>query len=333
MTGTSAAVNRAHVVDAVRAAAGTGDVEVGALRRCEYTKSAPLYIGTVVVDGRSADIIVKDVTRSALLPGARQVKPAFLHDPHREPAMYRDVLGDVDGPAAYLGHHLDESTGTMLLVIEHVAGLELGDVGEFSVWVDTARWLGAFHASDAATAAADVGLLQHDSDLYHCWLERAVAATGRLRSPERKRVNHVLGVYRDVAVERLISAPSTLLHGEMYSSNVIVGGARVDGTLCDARPRICPVDWETAGLGPAVLDLAALITGDWGPDAVDSLVGAYCESAGVVEGDRCEFVGELAASQLQLAVQWLGWFVGYDPPPWQARSWVDEAESAAARLE
>lgn len=330
MTSAASPVNRNHVADAVRTATGVDDVDVSELVPYEYAKSAPLYAGTVAISARAVRVLVKDVTRSALLPGARQVKPAFLHDPCREPAMYRDVLGDVDGPAAYFGHHFDPLTGTTLLVVEHVDGLELGDVGELGVWTDTAHWLGEFHANHRATGVAGVPVVAHDRDLYSRCLERAVAAARRLRAPERRRVEHVVDVYRSTAIDRLVAAPPTLVHGELYPSNVIIGGAQLDGTLPDVGRRICPVDWETAGVGPALLDLAALTTGDWTADARDAMVDAYHETSGAVPGD--DFEMELASCQLQLAVQWMGWFVGHAPPPWHARSWIDEAERAASRI-
>lgn len=330
MTSAASPVNRDHVALAVRTATGVDDVDVSELVPYEYAKSAPLYAATVTISDRAVPVLVKDVTMSALLAGASHVKPSFLHNPRREPAIYRDVLGDVDGPAAYFGHHFDPVTATTLLVVEHVDGLELVDVGELSVWTDTARWLGAFHASHNADAVAGVDVIVHDRELYSRWLERAISAAQRLPAPELRRVEHVLDVYRSTAIDRLVAAPPTLVHGELYPSNVIIGGAQLDGTLREVGIRICPVDWETAGVGPAMVDLAALTTGDWTPDARDSMVHAYQETSGAVPG--ADFDVELAVCQLQLAVQWMGWFVGHAPPSWHARSWIDEAERAASRI-
>ncbi len=51
------------------------------------------------------------------------------------------------------------------------------------------------------------------------------------------------------ALARLAGLPAVFVHGEFYASNILVSPGRV-----------CPVDWEMAGIGPGVLDLAALAT-------------------------------------------------------------------------
>jgi thiamine kinase-like enzyme len=138
-------------------------------------------------------------------------------------------------------------------------------------------------------------------------------------------------VYERKVISRLLAAPATLIHGELYPSNVVVGGVSVDGTMTDCDVRICPVDWESAAAGPALLDLAAITTGDWTDADRDQIIAAYRHAAGGRVGWD-DFDRDLAACSLQLAIQWLGWFVGHEPPPWQRRNWIEEAEAAAQRL-
>lgn len=321
------------VRSAIVAATGSDQVRVSALDHFAYSKSAPLRTTTATIDARRVALLVKDVTRGSLLPAARRVKPAFLHEPLREIAMYRDVLPAVTGPPAYYGHHTGPATGRRLLVVEHVEGLELCDVGDPGIWHAAARWLGRFHATtDLATAAA-VPLVRHTAASYRRWTVRADCAGRRLPPARRRDLDHVLAVYQRVAIGRLTAAPATLLHGELYPSNIVVGGARLDGTLDPAGVRICPVDWETAGQGPALLDLAALTTGGWSPDQQAALVDAYRDgvtgAGGAVSAD---LEPTLAACRLHLAVQWLGWFVADRPPPWQDRNWLDEATAAVDQL-
>src|SRR5947209_6646174 len=57
-------------------------------------------------------------------------------------------------------------------------------------------------------------------------------------------------------VERLLALPRTLIHNEFYPSNVLIERRR-EGV------RVCPVDWEMAARGPALIDLAALTAGNW----------------------------------------------------------------------
>jgi aminoglycoside phosphotransferase (APT) family kinase protein len=113
-----------------------------------------------------------------------------------------------------------------------------------------------------------------------------------------------------VAFARLARLPRTLIHGELYASNVLVSG-----------DRIAAVDWEMAAIGPGVIDLAALVTG-WDPDSQRRIVAAFGE---VAPADR-------AAARLALALQWLGWSARWDAPAEHRCDWLAEAREAASEL-
>ena len=88
-----------------------------------------------------------------------------------------------------------------------------------------------------------------------------------------------------------------------------------------AGDRVAAVDWETAALGPAAIDLAALITG-WDASARARIVAAY---GGMEPAD-------LAAAELLLALKWLGRSDGFQVPPEHRRDWLSEARRAAELL-
>jgi hypothetical protein len=310
------------------AAVADRGVLVGPLEWFTYATSAPLYTASLDIgSGGPVPVVVKDVTRSALLAGAAAVKPASFHDPLRELGVYRVILAGVDGPAALYGAHV-ETSATSVLVLERVEGLELRDVGDVDVWADTAAWFGAFHGTAGSGSADEVNLVPHDAGLRIRLRDRALAASTRLGDRQRRPVIRAIEIFDGPACELLDAATRGVVHGEAYPSNVVVGGAGLDGTI-DAAPRICVVDWETAGAGPLLLDAAALTTGEW-PDADRARVlGAYrsaAEAGGVAFAD---FEAELAACRLQLAIQWLGWFMDDVPPSRQARDWAAEAVAAA----
>jgi aminoglycoside phosphotransferase (APT) family kinase protein len=154
-------------------------------------------------------------------------------------------------------------------------------------------------------------LIRHDALYYGRWLRRARRFAGAgevsaLEVPFRR------------ALAWLDSQPPSLLHGEFYPSNVIVerGGA---------KPRICPVDWEMAGLGPGLIDLAALVTGWEEPDRL-AMAESYREA---LPAALCPAIDELLNGldhcRLLLAVQWLGWSARWAPPPQHARDWLAAA--------
>ncbi|HWH92703.1 MAG TPA: phosphotransferase, partial [Baekduia sp.] len=127
------------------------------------------------------------------------------------------------------------------------------------------------------------------------------------------------------AVARLAAWPATFLHGEFYASNILVADG---GAVC-----VRPVDWEMAGVGPGVLDLAALVAGGWSAEDRERMVRAYHDA--LPAGDRPawpELVDALAHARLHVAVQWLGWSPGWTAPADHAHDWLGEARALAAEL-
>ena len=125
------------------------------------------------------------------------------------------------------------------------------------------------------------------------------------------------------ALERLAFLPPTFLHGEFYASNILIGEGLAG--------RICPVDWEMAGIGPGLLDLAALCTG-WAEEQQRAVALGYYRGLGQgvewLPGEH-EFLSLLRCCQLCLAVQWLGWAPNWEAPPEHARDWLLEASRLA----
>jgi thiamine kinase-like enzyme len=94
---------------------------------------------------------------------------------------------------------------------------------------------------------------------------------------------------------------------------------RGDGT-------VTAVDWEDAGSGPGVLDLAQLTTG-WDPATVSRLTDAY--EAGLGSGVDRRLVG---LARLHTCVRWLGWSPDWAPPSTQRRDWWGEALACAREV-
>jgi thiamine kinase-like enzyme len=192
-------------------------------------------------------------------------------------------------------------------LIEQVSGVELYQVGELDTWKEVARWLARLH--DRFTGAPLIAhVLQYDEQFLSLWFERA-RAFGR-----------AVGIRGyELVVDRLIRLPRTLVHGELYASNVLIAGDRV-----------CVVDWETAGAGPGVIDLATLTTG-WQEAQAAELAAAYREALRDPP-DPAQFAVDLDFARLHLAVRWLGWSPEWSPPPEHARDWHADALELQARL-
>jgi Ser/Thr protein kinase RdoA (MazF antagonist) len=224
-------------------------------------------------------------------------KPPHICDPTREVEAY-ELLGPerLGTPCCY-------ASGRWWLVLEKVTGVELWQRGDLEAWQDAARWAARLHRRFAGEPPSSRRMLRHDETLHRLLLTHALARIGKPLEELRRPC--------EVAIARLRALPHTVIHGELYASNVLVG----DG-------RIAAVDWEMIAQGPGVIDLAALVTG-WEGDDRRAILAAY---GGVEEAD-------LAAAQLLLALQWLGWAPDWQAPPEHRRDWFSEARAAANMLE
>lgn len=277
--------------------------------------------------GTTLQLIFKDLHRSALSEDGRRAKPHLMYDPLREIEVYQDILSRTPlTTASCYGAVVDTDVQRYWLFLEKVEGPDLRDIGEFSTWQETARWIAGLHsrfADDPQLTARPGHLIRYDRDFYRLWLRRAQANSGRYtrRRPSAVAGFEALLVQYDRVIERLAALPATLLHGEFYAPNILVQARR--GTL-----RVCPVDWEMAAWGPGLIDLAALIAGKWSEEQKLALALSY-HSALTPSRDspppRDEFLAALDLCRLHVAVQWIGWSSEWSPPRRQAYDWFGEA--------
>ena len=306
-----------------------------ARRPCAYRTSFALEeLDVELADGTRLRLMMKDLSRAALHEDALAAKPALLYEPLREIHVYRDVLADAGlGTAAYHGSSMDPARDRWWLFIENVVGDALWQIGEFDVWEEAARWLARMHGALAGQAPTGGPLLRYDRELLGVWARRATAFADDPRSAwsgaERRQVR-AIAARHDTVVEQLAALAPTFIHGEFYPSNVLV--QRGGGT-----PRICPIDWEIAAIGPGLLDLAALSVGKWTGAERARLAGAYRTAAPpgaetAAHLSDADFERALDCARLHLAVQWLGWEPRWEPPAEHRHDWLGEALALAERL-
>jgi len=300
-------------------------------RTSRYATSFALEDFDVVFDdGRHLQVVFKDLSEGGLLGTARVAKPRFLHDPLREIGTYRGILSrEALRTAECYGAVAD--AGRSWLFLEKVQGRELYQIGELAVWSDVACWLAGMHDRFSERAEQlqrdHAYLLRYDAAFHRRWFERAQEFIGRAGAEHERRDMARLAAGRETVIEQLAAMPVTLVHGEFYASNVLVGGP------ANGR-RVCPVDWETAGVGAGLLDLAALVAG-WAPAQQRAIARSYRTALPPRQGwppDEDAFVTLLDYCQLARNVQWLGWSPQWAPPPEHARDWLGEAVQLAERL-
>lgn len=281
-----------------------------------YATSHP--VADVVVrtgDGREVTLLHKDV--ATFLPGADAAKPSFLRDARREPLVYRELLSRVDvGAPRLIG------TGDGWLLLEKVQGVELYQVGDLDVWRTVAGDVAAMHgvlgaALEPAGAVRSLRLVRHDAPAIDRWMARAHAA---LSGSAWQRWSSALGARYGQVRDRILSLPQTIIHGELYASNVLVSG------FTAPVERVCPIDWEVAAVGPGLFDLAALVAGRWSDHERRTITAGYLDVSPLLDPD------DLEVCRLHLAVQWLGWSSGWVAPPEHAHDWLTEARELSERL-
>lgn len=320
-----------EVRDGLGQALSAAGLEMGGqIRRrpSAYRTSFPLEeLDVRLEDGTELQLIFKDLAWSALDDKARLAKPDFLYDPWREPAVYASVLAPPGLGPRYYGASIDAATDRYWLFIERVDGRELYQVGDLELWRAVAKWLGEMHASlavDLERSAEHGRLIEYDEAYYRRWIERAeefAATPGQPRS-RSEAVAWIADRY-DPVVEGLLDLPKTVIHGELYASNVLVAGEA-------SAPRVCPVDWELAAVGPGLIDLAALVSGGWAEEDRKAIVSAYRSAAATLTFSQ----EHLDLARLHLAVQWLGWAPpSWTPPEGQRHDWLREARELAEGLD
>jgi hypothetical protein len=284
-------------------------------------------------DGTVIELVCKDTGEAAMLPEARRIKPRLLYHPLREIATYQRILApfDVGAPRCY-GSAVDEPRGRYWLFLERVRGVPLTEIGEFAVWRQVSSWLASMHRRVARDprlkgAAADVPLVQYDRTQSRVWMERAQrylrADAGQPRS-RRLRFASLLWQYEGV-LDEIAALPAGFVHGEFFASNVLVEAA-------EGQVRVRPVDWEVAGMGPMLMDLAALTAGGWTEEQRAELAKGYRSAGGESGMSHDGFMRALECCRLQLAVQRLGWARQWTPPATHTQDWLGEALHAADRL-
>ena len=317
---------RRHVVDFYR-------------RFSDYYSSYVMEeLDLVLDDGRELQLIFKNLSRDGMLEGAIRTKPYFLYNPMREIESYRSLFpAHQIGTAKFYGAHIEQATEQYWLFIERVPGTLLWQFGEDKVWRHVAAWLGKVHRGFAAEAQQSgrpelAHLNVYDEHYYWQWMSRARAFVERtVCGDDNHRLCNIeyLADRFDQLVDRLMQMPVTVIHGEFYPSNVLV----------QVRPqpeRVCPVDWETAAIGPGLMDLSALTSGSWTEEQRLRMAMNYYH-ANKPEGEQQQsaesFLVDLDFCNLFMAIQWLGWSPDWEPPPEHAQNWLDEACRVAEKLE
>ena len=310
-------------------------VKIASLTRkpWEYRSSFALESLRVHLGARGElAVMFKDLSWSALTPEARRAKQCASYDPLREIMVYEQVLRSRPGYSAVCyGAVARPEKDRYWLFIEQLNGLELYQIGDFDAWKHVARWLAEMHTNLRAAVESHVQLrshlIVHDAAAQELWFERACRSVARTHGAIACRRLNELSNLLPRLNRALSSRRPTLIHGEFYPSNILVA-------FSDTSCRIGAVDWEMAGLGVGLLDLAALVVGRWTAAQQQELAWSYYQVVITLgeEWREDDFFDTLDCCRLYIALRWLGWSDEWTAPSDHAHDWLEEAISAGRRL-
>jgi hypothetical protein len=209
--------------------------------------------------GPTLRVVVKDFG-STRLP-----KDDVAARAEREAAVYRDLTAGIEGVACLYGvvRH------PVRLILEHVEATDLKSHG-LEAWIEAAAWLGTFQTRMAGRwdrVRHCHELIRHDASFFLDRAQAARTAIPQFGTSAARRLETLLDGYHQV-VDVMADQPRTLVHGSFRPQNILVS------TSPNGTTRVCPVDWELAGVGSPLYDLAFLAEGFEG-SKLDRLLAAY----------------------------------------------------------
>ena len=273
-------------------------------------------------DGRNIRLFLKHL-------GSEQPDHPDKQCRDREVRVYEELLRDDALPVArYFGSRRNEATGRHELYLEYVDDWPLRHQ-HLQYWYTAARRLADFHAYFAARPHTLRGcgfLLNLDESYFAAWAGRAHAAVTQQSAQLGNRMERLCADYRP-ACEFLARQPATLVHNDLACKNVIA-----DRSCTPAR--ICIIDWELAGVGCGLLDLAHLKYGLEGASE-QQMVDEYrsqLRSNDLLPSDDREFARLLAACELHKTFYRLAHSPAWKLATERLACWVGEAESFLRRV-
>lgn len=192
-----------------------------------------------------------------------------------------------------VGGDWNRETGMAWLILEYLEqSVRIAKSPDPAALRKASAWIGHFHRLNEAFPTTDsvATLKAYDPAYYIGWAERTWHFA-RLTQQDTPWLNHLCTRFEEI-VTTFLMHPSTLIHGEYYSKNILYESEVV-----------YPVDWESAALAAGEIDLATLTDG-WGEQASDACKRTYVD-ARWPGGAPDRFEDRLRAARLYVNFRWL----------------------------
>jgi len=250
-------------------------------------------------DGRGLKIFMKDFGASTRIKDGVQ---GMRERRERELRTYRDLLpGAALGTPEYLGSVWDADDRHWLL-LEFVEGIKLR-YADFDSWITAADWLARLQGYFAREQDRwkDCPWLQvHDERFFRFRAQRALESIEGSYPHLAARLRPIVRRYEGL-IGFLASQPRTFVHGAYTPGTIFIA------PTCQPV-RVCPFDWELAGLGSRLYDLAFLCDGFDEP-RLDILLRTYEErtvACGIAAPPRKDIRYLIDCFRLHIIINFIG---------------------------
>jgi thiamine kinase-like enzyme len=283
-------------------------VRIRGLRRAFLESSSSFRTERLRVSferGKPLTVFFKDLNPENQLEKARTVRESGLEPSHRELQMYQSVLSpERFGTLRLYAFRWEPEHGRCWAFLEDGGRTVLRNDRHMPLWTAAARWAARFHATTSDLPEAQTAFLpRYDEAHYRRSAERVRSILPGLEPRERESLNRGLECYAS-CIDRLSALPRCVIHGQFFGKNIMVRRG-------PAAPRIVVIDWETAALGPGLVDLVSLTSGKWTREQRQAIWAAYFDAYTAETEQPIDwesFCRDVTAVTLFHALEWLAWW-------------------------
>jgi aminoglycoside phosphotransferase (APT) family kinase protein len=276
-------------------------------KECEATESFHSERLHVELDGgESIRVFLKDLDPAHQTEIARKVREPSLVSGHRELQMYQAILSRLQrlGTPRLYAVRWEPERGIYWLFLEDTGTSRLRECRNFARWIPAAQWAARFHAACRSLAHSLTSFLPvYNEEHYRRCAERVEQILPGLELEDRRLIGQALEHYMG-RIEWLSALPRTVIHGQYFGRNIMLRRR-------NRERMIAVIDWETAALGPGLIDLVSFTSGKWTDEQRRTMWRAYFdqyEAETEVSRDWENFCKELRELELYQALEWLAWW-------------------------
>jgi thiamine kinase-like enzyme len=255
--------------------------------------------------GQCLRVFFKDLNPDHQMEKARALREIERAPSDRELKMYQWVLSPGRfGTLQLYAFRWEPEHGVHWLFLEDAGSTLLHNFDDLDRWILASRWAARFHAATRHLPDSQTSFLpRYDRDHYRRCADHIARILTHVDARERQIIERGRQCYLR-RIERLTQLPRCVIHGQFYGKNIMLRRG-------NPEQLIAVIDWETAAMGPAALDLVSVTSGKWNKEQRQAMWRAYFDEYQAETGERLDweaFCRDLADVTLYQSLEWIGWW-------------------------